>query len=134
MQEAYFAIGTWVISEVLRGVFAQFSALGGGTGISLPATVIKKISEVKFWGEATIYWLALTLGLGTVALVYVVLRSKLGLALTTIRDNEIASVSLGIRMARMMFVVYVFAAGMTGMVGLLISLQKCAFLRTLRSV
>ena len=57
-------------------------------------------------------------------LVYALLRSRLGLALTAIRDNETASVSLGIRIDRMKFAVYVFAAGMTAMIGSLIALQK----------
>ena len=33
---AYFAIGTWVIAEVVRLLLAQWKALGGGTGTSLP--------------------------------------------------------------------------------------------------
>ncbi len=32
----YFAIGSWVVAEVYRLVFAQFKQLGGGTGTSLP--------------------------------------------------------------------------------------------------
>ncbi|MDE1995122.1 MAG: branched-chain amino acid ABC transporter permease, partial [Rhizobiaceae bacterium] len=32
----YFAIGTWVIAEVGRLLFAQWKVLGGGTGTSLP--------------------------------------------------------------------------------------------------
>ena len=37
LRGAYFAIGTWVMAEVYRLVFAQFKQLGGGTGTSLPA-------------------------------------------------------------------------------------------------
>ena len=33
----YFAIGTWVVAEVFRLLASQVSALGGGSGISLPA-------------------------------------------------------------------------------------------------
>ena len=33
---AYFAIGTWVVAEVVRLLLAQWKALGGGTGTSLP--------------------------------------------------------------------------------------------------
>ena len=33
----YFAIGTWVMAEVFRLLAAQTSALGGGSGTSLPA-------------------------------------------------------------------------------------------------
>src|SRR6185295_3088558 len=32
----YFAIGTWVVAEVFRLLSSQISALGGGSGISLP--------------------------------------------------------------------------------------------------
>ena len=124
LQGAYFAIGTWVMAEVFRLLFAQLAVLGGGSGISLPAGTVKMLSEIKFWREAMIYWLAVALGLGAVFLVYALLRSRLGLALTAIRDNETASVSLGIRLERMKFAVYVFVAGMTAIVGSLISLQK----------
>jgi branched-chain amino acid transport system permease protein len=124
LQGAYFAIGTWVMAEAIRLFVAQITVLGGGSGISLPTEIMKMVGATKFWREATIYWLALALGLGTLALVYVLLRSKLGLALTAIRDNELASESLGVRIERIKFSVYVFVAGMTGMIGGLIVLQK----------
>ena len=41
LRGAYFAIGTWVVAEVFRLVFAQISSLGGGSGTSLPATIVK---------------------------------------------------------------------------------------------
>ena len=47
------------------------------------------------------------------ALVYVLLRSRIGLALTAIRDSEVASSSLGISIARVKYAVYVAVAGMT---------------------
>ena len=124
LQGAYFAIGTWVMAEVFRLMASQLAILGGGSGISLPAATIKLISADKFWREAAIYWLAISLGLGAVLMVYALLRSRLGLALTAIRDNETASVSLGIGIDRIKFAVYIFVAGMTGMVGSLIAIQK----------
>ena len=119
LQGAYFAIGTWVVAEVFRLGFAQMSILGGGSGKSMPANVVKQIAETKFWREATIYWLAIAIGIGALAMVYALLRSRIGLALTAIRDNETASVSLGIRIERVKYLVYVFVAGMTGLVGAL---------------
>ena len=38
MQGAYFAVVTWVVAEVFRLLLAQWKALGGGTGNSLPRT------------------------------------------------------------------------------------------------
>ena len=40
---AYFAIGTWVAAEVYRLLFAQWKALGGGTGTSLPSDVARSL-------------------------------------------------------------------------------------------
>ena len=120
---AYFAIGTWVVAEVFRLGFAQVSALGGGSGSSIPTDVIKLLGP-KAVREATIYWTALTLGAGSLAVCHTLLRSRIGLALTAIRDSEIASSSLGIRIDRIKLAVYVAVAGATSMVGSLIFLQK----------
>jgi branched-chain amino acid transport system permease protein len=124
LQGAYFAIGTWVVAEVFRLLASQVTSLGGGSGMSLPATALKSLAETKFWREASIYWLALALGVGSVVLVYSLLRSRIGLALTAIRDSEIASSSLGINIERIKYGVYVAVAGMTAMIGSLIALQK----------
>jgi branched-chain amino acid transport system permease protein len=124
LQGAYFAIGTWVVAEVFRLLAAQMTILGGGSGVSIPSNVLKAMAETKYWREASIYWLALALGVGALALVYSLLRSRIGLALTAIRDSEIASASLGIKIDRVKYGVYVAVAGMTAMVGSLIALQK----------
>lgn len=126
LQGAYFAIGTWVVAEVFRLLVAQLGVigLGGGSGISLPAKVMQALAPTKFWREASIYWLTLVLGVGALALIYGLLRSRIGLALTAIRDSEVASSSLGINISRIKYAVYVAVAGMTAMVGSVVSLQK----------
>jgi branched-chain amino acid transport system permease protein len=123
LQGAYFAIGTWVVAEVFRLSFAQMSALGGGSGSSLPVEVMKTLGA-KSMRESLIYWAALALGSGALALAYGLLRSKIGLALTAIRDSEIASASLGVKIERVKYGVYIAVAAMTSMVGSLIFLQK----------
>ena len=124
LQGAYFAIGTWVTAEVFRLISSQIGQLGGGSGISIPTAAIQSIAPGKFWREATIYWLAFALGVGAIALVYGLLRSRIGLALTAIRDSEVASSSLGIKIEKIKFSVYVAVAAVTAMVGSLIALQK----------
>jgi branched-chain amino acid transport system permease protein len=52
------------------------------------------------------------------------LRSRQGLALTAIRDNEMAAQSNGIDVTRVKFIVYVLTAFGTGMFGGLIFLMK----------
>ena len=121
---AYFAIGTWVVAEVFRLSFAQMSSLGGGSGSSLPITIMKEMADSKAMREAMIYWSALALGVGSVVFVYLLLRSRIGLALTAIRDSEVASTSLGIGIPRIKLAVYVGVAAATSMVGALVFLQK----------
>jgi branched-chain amino acid transport system permease protein len=126
LQGAYFAIGTWVVAEVFRLIAAQLGSvgLGGGSGISIPTHVLQAMAANKFWREASIFWITLMLGVGALALVYGLLRSRIGLALTAIRDSEVASASLGINIDRIKYSVYVAVAGMTAMVGSIIALQK----------
>ena len=124
LQGAYFAIGTWVVAEVFRLGFAQIQVLGGGSGISLPVDVVKSIADSREAREALVYWVSLALGAGSVGVVYALLRSRIGLALTAIRDSEMASSSLGVQITNVKFAVYVLVAAVTGMVGALIFLQK----------
>jgi branched-chain amino acid transport system permease protein len=124
LRGAYFAIGTWVVAEVYRLGFAQVSALGGGSGMSLPASVVRSIAEDRGTREQVIYWFALAVGALSVALVYWLLRSRWGLALTAIRDSEPAAESLGVDNARTKLLVYVAAAFGTGVIGALVFMQK----------
>ncbi|AXI46723.1 branched-chain amino acid ABC transporter permease [Sulfitobacter sp. SK012] len=124
LRGAYFAIGTWVMAEVFRLSFAQISALGGGSGSSLPVGIVRSMADGRAAREALTYWLALGIVVVVIAAVYLFLRSRQGLALTAIRDNELAAGSLGIDIWRTKFVVYIVTAALTSMVGALIFLQK----------
>ncbi|MGD9479428.1 branched-chain amino acid ABC transporter permease [Shinella sp. G-2] len=124
LRGAYFAIGTWVIAEVFRLSAAQVSALGGGSGASLPAGIVKSLAEGRDMREALAYWLALGVMVSVIGAAFLILRSRHGLALTAIRDNELASRSLGVDIWRTKFAVYVVVAGLTTLVGALIFLQK----------
>jgi branched-chain amino acid transport system permease protein len=131
----YFAIGSWVVAEVYRLVFAQFKQLGGGTGTSLPPSATNDIFGIE-WVRATFevrspaardiitYWIALVLAAGAPLLVYLVLHSRHGLALFAIRDSEATAESSGIDGFRTKLGIYVLVAAATGMIGALIYLQK----------
>lgn len=111
----YFAIGTWVIAEVFRLSFANVSAVGGGSGTTL--TALRGIDKAT--RESVTYWMALGCVVAAVALVYLFLRSKRGLALLAIRDNEVAAESQGVPVARMKLAVYGVAAFGAGLAGAL---------------
>jgi branched-chain amino acid transport system permease protein len=120
----YFAIGTWVVAEVFRLISSQISALGGGSGISLPAGMVTAMASSRQMREFLIYWVALALVVAVLAAIVLLLRSRYGLALTAIRDNELAARSNGVDVTRTKLVVYILTAFGTAMVGALIFLQK----------
>jgi branched-chain amino acid transport system permease protein len=120
----YFAIGTWIVAEVFRLLASQVSVLGGGSGLSLPAGIVTSIAATRQAREFLIYWMALALVILVVLLIVWLLRSRYGLALKAIRDNELAARSNGIDVARIKVVVYIITAFATAMIGALIFLQK----------
>ena len=130
----YLAVGTWVIAEVFRLVFAQIKSLGGGTGESLPTAVTNEAWSVHLASgvmgvraavarDRVVYWFAVVLAVGAILLVYRLLRTRQGLALAAIRDNEAAARSIGVDEARAKLWVYVVASSGASLVGALIFFQ-----------
>ncbi len=124
LKGAYFAIGTWVIAEVFRLTFAQVQSLGGGSGSSLPVGIVRSLAASRSGREALAYWLALGAAVSVILAVYLFLRSRRGLALTAIRDSEVAAEGLGIDIWRTKLEVYVVTSAFTAIIGGLIFLQK----------
>ena len=134
LQGAYFAIGTWVIAEVTRLLIAQWKALGGGTGTSLPREATSNIMGTDaiqaLFGvreaaarDILAYWLALALVVVVTGCIYWLLRSRLGLALAAVRDNVDAAQSVGVDVGRLKWAVFLIAAAATGLTGALIFVQ-----------
>jgi branched-chain amino acid transport system permease protein len=119
LRGGYFAIGTWVIAEALRLLIANTTQLGGGSGVTITA--------VSGYDRQTrvylTYWLAFAVGVGTVALTYLLLRRRLGLALMANRDSETGARSLGVDVYRVKLVVYVVAAFGCALAGAVIYLN-----------
>ncbi len=135
LQGAYFAICTWVIAEVVRLLVAQWKAVGGGTGTSLPRSatesmwmtgLVETLFNVRSAAARDIlaYWLALLLALVTIGGIYWLLRTRRGLALAAVRDNMAAARSVGVDALQMKWLVFLVSAFGTGVAGALIYMQK----------
>jgi len=124
LRGAYFAVGTWVLSEILALVVTLDPTLGAGSGMSLTPAIVRQISPDRAGRELIVYWIALGIVAIVFAAAYLLLRSRHGLALTAIRDSEPASESLGVDTFRTKLIVYVVTAACTGLVGAFIFLQK----------
>jgi branched-chain amino acid transport system permease protein len=115
LRGGYFAIGTWVIAETLRLGMSNWALVGGGSGQSLLA--LRGVPRST--RESVTFWLALVMVVAATVLTYKLLRSRPGLALTAIRDNEVASASQGVDVAATRFYVYLAAAFGCGLAGAL---------------
>jgi branched-chain amino acid transport system permease protein len=124
LRGAYFAVGTWVMSEVFALSASLIAVLGGGSGLSLTPAILRQVSPDRASRDAILYFLSLASAVLVVAVVYLLLRSRHGLALTAIRDSEPASASLGVNTFRTKLIIYVATAACTGLIGALIFLQK----------
>jgi len=107
MKGVYFAIGTWIIAEALGIAFSNWGYVRYGMGLFIqPAYKLSLFS---------IYYAAMIVGLGSVGLVYFLLRSKLGLALMAIRDDDVASETVGVNIFRCKFYCFLISAFVTGL-------------------
>ncbi len=131
---AYFAIGTWVVADIARLGISQWKALGGGTGTSLPKGTAKEmlgVDAIKGMldvttaaaADALSYWLMLSLAVAMLVASYVFLRSRMGLGLQAIRDNENAARSVGVDPVRLKALVFLLCAFGTGLCGALAFIQ-----------
>ena len=121
LRGSYFGKGTWVVSELLRIVFANTSSLGGGSGVSITSA----FAGIGRWQrDAFSLWIAAALGLGAVALVFALLRSSRGLAFGAVRDSEPAAESLGVSARSVKLTLYLISSAGCGMVGALLAISN----------
>jgi branched-chain amino acid transport system permease protein len=120
LRGGYFAIGTWVVAEVFGLLTIRDSSLGGGTGTNLPGL---DGFDPLVLGALT-YWSCLGVAVLTLLGCYVVLRSRVGLALTAVRDDETAAQSVGVRVPRAKRIVYLAAGLGAGAAGGLLAISE----------
>jgi branched-chain amino acid transport system permease protein len=110
---AHFAVGTWVLAEMMRIGVLNNDWLGAGGG--LPLEAIRNYD--RFERNAGVYWAALVIGVGSFAVARGLLRGRLGLALMSLRDAEGAAAACGVPVRRAKLALWVIAACMTGTAG-----------------
>jgi branched-chain amino acid transport system permease protein len=110
-----FAIGTWVVAEVLGLLIALDHDVGGGTGVSLTGLNVYPPAD----RQAYTYWLTLGFGGLLLGLMFALLRSPTGAALQAIRDDEEAAASLGVRVDTSKLLLFVLASFGCGAAGAL---------------
>ena len=110
----YFAIGTLVVPEALRIAFFLWRPVGGELHGGGAGYMIKGITGVSM---TEIYWLALAIGIISIFLMRIILRSWLGLGLAAIRDNDRTAASSGVDVFNLKLYSFIIAAFVIGMAG-----------------
>ena len=104
----YFAIAMLGLNEVLRALVSYFEGLtGGGSGLSLPT--LQATERVYYVMGATAA--AVTL------VTYLIVTSRFGLRLMTIREDEVAAEAMGIDTFRHKLYAFLLSAAGPGIVG-----------------
>lgn len=106
MKGVYFAIGTWIFAEALLIWFGNWKYVKYGVGL-----FVKPPSPTSM---EQIYYGALVAGVGSVALVYALLRSRLGLGLMAMRDDEAVAETMGVQVFRSKLYCFLIGAFVTG--------------------
>jgi branched-chain amino acid transport system permease protein len=122
LRGGYFAIGTWVVAEVVRLITVE-------NGRHLRGGDVRSLTPASLGGYSLgfrtdmVYWLALALAAGGTAIVVLVLRGRLGLALRAVRDDDHGARGLGVDITRTKLIVWVVTAFWTGCTGAVILLN-----------
>lgn len=124
LRTAYLAVGSWVVAETLTLIASRLGAFGGGSGIALPTEMIRSLGAKPPERLITIYLMALVLAVGIFFGIWAMMRSRLGLALAALRDNEEGAAVVGVNTFIVRATTFILAAPLVGLVGLLVTLQK----------
>jgi branched-chain amino acid transport system permease protein len=101
-----FAIGMWVVAELAHLLVNLDPLVNGETGTSLIALDAVPAALRR----AETYWCALGAMVLLLAVVFLLLRGRIGASLQAIRDDEQAAASIGVRVLASKRVVFVLAA------------------------
>jgi branched-chain amino acid transport system permease protein len=103
----YFAILTLGLNEIVKIVVVNTDALGAATGFTVPPVP----------SAAVPYGLMLAIAVATIGAMLLIDRSRFGLGLRAILDDEEVAQSMGVRTARYKRYVFVLSAAFPGLAG-----------------
>jgi branched-chain amino acid transport system permease protein len=109
MKGMYFAIATWMFAEAMVLVIINFQYFGKGQGLF--AVAARALNETQKYYFSVVLLLVVTL------VMVILLRSKLGLGLFAIRDNDTASQTGGVPLFRSKLICMIVASFVTGIAG-----------------
>ncbi len=105
LEGAYFAVATWLIAAAVGTVFNEWKLVGAGGGMRIPSSV--SLEEM--------YYVGLILLVAATWIIRSLLRSRIGLALTAVRDDSEAAATVGVDVAKVKLLAFVLSGALTGL-------------------
>lgn len=124
LRAAYLAVGSWVVAETILLTASRLEIFGGGSGLAIPTSYLKSFGRRAPERIETIYLYALVLTIVIFFGIWALMRSRFGLALSAIRDNEEGASIAGVNIILTRALTFIVAAPLIGLVGAVITLQK----------
>ena len=109
LRGAPFSVGTIAVSNFMMYLFINTEALGGSLGIQLPLP--------PYPDKVPFYYMSMLIGVVAAYAFHTLKPSKFGIAIVSIRENEMAAESLGLNPAKYKLLALIIGAGFTGMAG-----------------
>ncbi|MEM2442273.1 MAG: branched-chain amino acid ABC transporter permease [Candidatus Bathyarchaeia archaeon] len=109
MRGIFFAIGTLTVSEALRAFFTTFKptegAIWGGAGIPIKTAISLR----------ELYFFMIPVAIVSLIILRLILKSKVGLGLMAIRDDETAARTCGVRVFKCKLYSFLISSFFTGL-------------------
>lgn len=108
---AYFAIMTLGLNEILKTIVANTESLGSSYGFTLPPIPTLAVA----------YYVSLILAISSILVTIGIERSKFGIGLKSILEDEEVADSIGINTVKYKILVYILSSLFPGMLGAIIA-------------
>ncbi len=116
LRGAYFALATVGINEATRTFMNNFDPFGGAVGMFFNFSIYAQYGGAKSAAELAYYTMTVV-AIATIAASYAIKRSKFGLSLMAIREDQDVAMVVGIDPARAKVAAYVISAVFPAMAG-----------------
>lgn len=116
LRGAYFALATIGINEAMRAFVTNFDPFGGSIGMFFNFAVYDAYGGAKSAGQLA-YYAILLVALATIGTSFLIKKSKFGLGLMAIREDQDAAQVLGINPARLKVLTYTISAFFPALAG-----------------
>ncbi|HEV2438770.1 MAG TPA: branched-chain amino acid ABC transporter ATP-binding protein/permease [bacterium] len=117
LRRHYFALATLALAELVRIVVLNWPAVGGAVGLYLPVRLLGRTDAIMWRTKPPYYELALALLAAACALTWLVDRTRLGLYLRAVDQDEGAAQALGVPARRYKLLAIGLSAALTALAG-----------------